>query len=110
MNTTLKKALILIAFIGFTYGAKAQYSAVPDTARFSIGIDGFAPSGNFGNEYKSGVGASLQFEYPINDKLYVTANAGYDMFSANNSSTNPNYITNVKTSNMNAAPFKIGLK
>jgi len=110
MKIVYKKLFILIAFISFTYAAKAQYSAVPDTARIAIGPDFSFPTGNFGNSYTIGFGASVQLDFPITEKLYVTGNAGYTMFSASNSSSNPQYIANVKAANMNTAPLKLGLK
>jgi hypothetical protein len=110
MEITFKRGLVLLAFICFTMGAKAQYSAVPDTSRLSIGIDGVATSGGFKDEYKGGIGASIQYDLPLSEHLYVTANAGYLNLFANNGSTNPNYIVGVKSSNMAVAPVKVGLK
>jgi len=110
MEITFKKGLVLLAFICFTLGAKAQYSAVPDTARLSIGIDGAATSGGFKDQYKAGLGVSVQYDLPLSEHLYVTGNAGYLNLFANNSSSNPNYIINVKSSNMGVAPVKVGLK
>ncbi len=110
MEITFKKGLVLLAFICFTLGAKAQYSAVPDTARLSIGIDGALTSGGFKDQYKGGIGASIQYDLPLSEHLYVTGNVGYLNLFANNSSSNPNYIVNVKSSNMGVAPIKVGLK
>lgn len=110
MEITFKKALVLLAFICFTVVAKAQYSAVPDTSRLSVGIDGAVASGGFKNEYKAGLGASIQYDLPLTDKFYFTANAGYLDLFANSSSSNPNYILNVKSSDMSVAPVKLGLK
>ena len=110
MKIAYKKLFILIAFISFTYAAKAQYSAVPDTARITFGPDFSFPTGNLGDSYKYGIGASVQAEVPLSTKLYVTGNVGYTMLSASNSSSNPNYILNVKSPNMSVAPLKLGLK
>jgi len=110
MEITFKKSLVLLAFICFTLGAKAQYSAVPDTSRLSIGIDGAITSGGFKDQYKAGVGASIQYDLPLSEHLYVTANAGYLNLFANNGSSNPNYIVGVKSANMGVAPVKLGLK
>ena len=110
MKIAYKKLFILLAFISFTYAAKAQYSAVPDTARITFGPDLSFPSGNFANSYNYGVGASVQLDYPLSTKLYVTGNVGYSMFKSNNSGSNPELITNVKTANMSTAPLKLGLK
>ena len=110
MEITFKKSLVLLAFVCFTLGAKAQYSAVPDTSRLSIGIDGAITSGGFKDQYKAGVGASIQYDLPLSEHLYVTANAGYLNLFANNGSSNPNYIVGVKSANMGVAPVKLGLK
>jgi len=64
----------------------------------------------FKNSYNYGVGASVQLDIPLSTVLYVTGNVGYTMFSASNSSSNPQYIVGVKTPNMSAAPLKLGLK
>jgi hypothetical protein len=110
MSITFKKIFIFIAFTGFSYAAKAQYSAVSDTARIAIGPDVSSTSGNFSKSYKLGLGAAIQLDVPINDKFYVTGSVGYTEFPAVNSSTNANYILNVKAAGMNVAPLKIGLK
>jgi hypothetical protein len=110
MEITFKKVLILLAFISFTLGAKAQYSAVPDTLRLSVGLDAATTSGNFGTEYKFGAGVSAQLDLPLTEKFYFTANAGYTNFFASNSSTNPLYIQGVKSANMSVAPVKLGIK
>ena len=111
MNITLKKFLYLIAFIGFTLGAKAQNVAIPDTTRISLGVDFGRPGGAFGKAYTVGVGGSFQVDLPITEKLYVTGNAGYLSFFPNNSiSTNPYAITNVKLANLNMVDAKLGLK
>ena len=110
MKIAYKKLFILIAFIGFSFAAKAQYSAVPDTARISLGPDVSVPTGQFKDLYKIGVGASLQIDVPITPSFYVLGNVGYTMYSANSSTTNPSYILNVKSANMNVAPLKLGLR
>jgi len=110
MEITFKKAFVLLAFICFTVAAKAQYSAVPDTARLSFGLDGAFSSGGFKDQFKAGIGASVQYDLPLSEKFYVTANAGYLDLFANSTSTNPNYILGVKSSDMSVAPVKVGLK
>jgi hypothetical protein len=110
MEITFKKSFVLLAFICFTLGAKAQYSAVPDTSRLSVGIDGVLTNGGFKSEYKAAAGVSVQYDLPLNEKFYVTLNAGYLNFFANNSSSNPNYIQKVTSSNMSMAPLKVGIK
>jgi hypothetical protein len=110
MKITLQKLVYLLAFVTFTLAAKAQDSAVPDTLRLSIGIDGSYPQSSFANSYTFGVGGSLQLDLPITTKLYATANAGYSVFSPNNNGSNPEAIVGVNLSAMSVAPVKIGLK
>lgn len=110
MNITFKRLLVFIAFISFTYAAKAQYSAVADTARLAIGPDVSFTSGDFKTKYNIGIGAALQLDVPLNEKFYVTGSAGFTSYGAVNSSANPNYIINVNASAMSVAPLKIGLK
>jgi hypothetical protein len=108
----MKKLFYLIAFLGITLSAKAQYSAVPDTARISIGVDGDYPTAAFSNAYSGGVGASAQVDVPITEKLYATANGGFDVFFPNNANitTNPEAIVGYSLPSMHLVPVKIGLK
>jgi hypothetical protein len=110
MEITFKKGLILLAFVCFTIGAKAQYSAVPDTARFGVGLDLVKPSGGFGEQYKAGVGVSAQYDLPLSEKFYFTANLGYLNLFANNSSSNNEHISNATSSSMSLVPAKVGIK
>jgi len=110
MNITFKKLIVFIAFISISFAAKAQYSAVSDTARIAIGPDFSFTSGAFKSIYKTGIGAAIQLDVPLSEKFYVTGTAGYTSYGAVNSSSNPNYITGVKSSGMDVAPLKIGLK
>jgi len=110
MEITFKKGLVLLAFICFTIGAKAQYSAVPDTARFGVGVDLASPSGGFGEQYKTGVGVSAQYDMPLNEKFYFTANLGYLDLFANNGSSNNEHILNSTSASMSIVPLKVGIK
>jgi len=110
MNITFKKLLVFIAFISFSYAAKAQYSAVSDTTRIAIGPDFTFPFGKFESSYKLGIGASIQADVPLNDKFYITGNVGFTSYTPANGGANPEYIVGVKTANLNVAPLKIGLK
>ena len=111
MKITFTKLIYLIALISFTLTAKAQYSPVPDTIRYSIGVDAGSPNGGFSNSYKFFAGASLQVDFPLTERIYITANGGYNtLFAAANSSSNPMSIQNVSQANMSYAPIKIGFK
>ena len=111
MKITFTKLIYLIALISFTLTAKAQYSPVPDTIRYSVGVDGAFPNGTFGTEYKYGLGASLQVDFPLTERIYITGNAGFDnFFAAAASTSNPMTIINVPQVNMKYTPIKIGFK
>lgn len=111
MEITLKKIIYLIAFVGFTLSAKAQNTAVPDTARLTIGLDAGKPNGGFGNSYKFDLGGSLQLDVPLTEKFYFTALAGFDTYFPNNNvNTNPIGIVNVAPANMDLIPLKVGIK
>jgi hypothetical protein len=112
MKITFKKLFYLIAFLSFSLGAKAQYSAVPDTARISLGLDAAFPQGGFADSYSFGLGASLQVDFPINEALYFTANLAYDSYFPNNKDIvgNPQAIAGVDLPNLNVLPLKVGLK
>jgi len=111
MKITLKKIIYLIAFLSFAIGAKAQNSAVPDTTRVSVGLDGGVPNGTFNDSYAYNIGASAQIDVPITEKLYFTGNIGFNLFSPNtNIGENPQAIQGVKVANMEILPAKVGLK
>jgi hypothetical protein len=110
MEITFKKGLILLAFIAFTGIAKAQYSAVPDTARISFGIDGATINSGFSEKFKAAVGVSAQYDLPLTEKFYFTANLGYLDYFANNGSENTEHILNVNSSSMSVVPLKVGIK
>jgi hypothetical protein len=110
MKITFRKFFYLLAFISFTLGAKAQNTAVPDTTRISVGLDGSHPEGNFAGSYTFGIGASVQVDIPWTEKLYVTGSVGYMDYSPNSSGSSPEEIINVKLSNLELAPIKVGLK
>jgi hypothetical protein len=111
MKPLFTKIVCVIALSGLAFVAKAQRSAVPDTTRYSIGIDPSFPNGNLNNGYLLGLGVSAQVEIPITLKWYITGNVGYNSFFAQKSSTaNPYAILNKKVPDFEAVPVKIGLK
>src|ERR1700753_4139986 len=111
MKPLFTKFVCVIAFLSLAYGASAQRSAVPDTTRYSIGIDPSFPNGNLNNGYLLGLGVSAQVEIPLTLKWYVTGNVGYDNFFAQKSSSdNPYAILNKKVASFEDVPVKVGLK
>ena len=111
MKITFTKLFYLIALIGFTLTAKAQYAPVADTLRLSIGVDAATLNGTFANSYKFGLGASIQADFPLSNRFYLTANTGVNsFFAADPSTSNPMTIEGLKQANMDYAPLKIGIK
>jgi hypothetical protein len=111
MRPTFTKFLYLVIFLGLSYGVKAQQSAVPDTTRYSFGLDALFPTGNLNNGYLIGTGASIQIDIPLTTKWYFTGNVGIDNYFPQKSQTaNPYSIEGVKQHDLDVAPIKIGLK
>jgi len=111
MKITFKKLLYLIALVCFSFCAKAQQYAVPDTIRYSIGLDGEFPSGNLTNSYSYGLGISAQIDVPLSPKWYFTGNIGFESFFPDGySGNNPEAIQGLKVSNFDVAPIKVGIK
>ncbi len=111
MRPTFTKFFYLVIFLGLSYGAKAQESAVPDTTRYSVGLDVTFPTADLNNGYLFGTGASAQIDIPITTKWYITGNVGYNVFFPQKSQTaNPYSIENVSQPDLTLVPIKIGLK
>lgn len=111
MRPTFTKFLYLVIFLGLSYGAKAQQSAVPDTTRYSLGLDVLLPTGNLNNGYLIGTGVSAQIDLPITTKLYVTGNVGFDNYFPQSSQTaNPYSAAGVSQADLRIMPVKVGLK
>lgn len=109
MANTLKTLLYSILFTCLSLAANAQ-SSLPDTVRIGIGIEAGLPNGDFGKSYSSLIGGSLRVDVPITKKLYVTASAGYNIFTASTNFVNPQSIFNVATPDFKTIPLKVGLK
>src|ERR1700744_4531304 len=111
MRPTFTKFLYLVIFLGLSYGATAQQSAVPDTTRYSFGLDVNLPNGNLNNGYLFGLGVSGQVDIPLSTKWYITGNIAYDTYFAQKSQTaNPYGIQNSSMAKLQVMPVKIGIK
>lgn len=111
MRPNFTKFLYLVIFLGLSYSVKAQQSAVPDTTRYSIGLDAAFPTGNLNNGYLWGTGVSAQIDVPITTKWYFTANVGYNTFFPQKSQTaNPYAIEGVTQPHLAVLPVKVGVK
>jgi hypothetical protein len=67
-------ALIIIAGTACTTFAQTQPGG---GGKFSIGLEGGLPVGDFHNYSNYIIGGSLKYEYPVADNLFITGSAGY---------------------------------
>lgn len=104
MKTQIKTIAVVIAItalIGFN--ANAQSMRTPGI-RYSAGADLGLPIGSLSNAYKWSIGGSIQADIPVSgDKLYVTANAGYNNIFAEKS-------ISALVPDIHLIPVKVGLK
>jgi len=113
MKSTFKISALILAFAGFSLGAKAQTAASAaksstssNGVKFSIGVDAGIPSGNLSNGYNWNLGGSVQADIPVAQQLYVTVNAGYNnLYGKDNA-----YGTGFKATDIQLLPVKAGLK
>lgn len=121
MKSSLKISALALAFAAFAFSAKAQTTTTTTTTtptgiRYSIGVDGGLPIGNFKNGYNWSIGGSLQADIPVvSNQLFVTVNAGYDNFFGKNDAitiTSPEgtVIGTASAPNIQLLPVKAGLK
>ena len=114
MKNSLKISALALAFAAFTFSAKAQTSTTTSTTttgptgiRYSIGVDGGLPIGNFKNTNNWILGGSVQADIPVvSNQLFVTVNAGYDNVFAKKT------VDGISSSqpNIQLLPVKAGLK
>lgn len=75
MKSTLKISALILAFAGFTLGAKAQTTTPAPTSttttsggvRLSIGVDAGIPTGKLNDAYNWNLGGSIQADIPVNN-------------------------------------------
>jgi hypothetical protein len=113
MKSTLKISALILAFAGFTLGAKAQTttsttksSTSSNGVVLSVGVDAGIPAGNLSNGYNWNIGGSVQADIPVAKQLFVTVNAGYNSIQGKDNA----YGTDLKATNIQLLPVKAGLK
>lgn len=109
MTNTFKTLLFSLLLTGLSFAATAQRS-IPDTLRIGAGLEGGIINGDFGAQYKAVIGASVRIDYPITRKLYITANAGYSMYTAASGYKGTDAITGVQAADFKTIPLKLGVK
>jgi hypothetical protein len=68
-----RKLITMLAAFGMSVAGLAQLGPV------SLGAELALPTGDFGESYPLGYGASIGYEHPVGEKLGVTLQAGYIM-------------------------------
>jgi hypothetical protein len=68
-----RKLITMLAAFGMSVAGTAQLGPV------SLGAELALPTGDFGEVYPMGYGASVGYEHPVGEKLGVTLQAGYIM-------------------------------
>ena len=110
MKSTLKISALVLAFAGFTLGAKAQSNPASTTTsggvRFSIGVDAGIPTGKLSDNYNWNLGGSVQADIPVASQLFVTVNAGYNNIYGKNNIAG----STLSAPNIQLLPVKAGLK
>jgi len=125
MKSSLKISALALAFAAFAFSAKAQTTTTttstttttPTGVRYSIGVDGGLPIGNFKNGYNWSIGGSVQADIPVvSNQLFVTVNAGYDNFFGKKDVTTTiispegSVTATANVPNIQTLPVKAGLK
>jgi hypothetical protein len=113
MNSTFKISALVVAFAGFAFGAKAQTttsttsnSTTSHGVILSAGADAGIPTGSLSNGYNWNIGGSLQADFPVANKLFVTVNAGYNSFQGKDNA----FGTGVTAPGIQLLPVKAGIK
>ncbi|MEJ7559991.1 MAG: hypothetical protein WKF66_16885 [Pedobacter sp.] len=107
----MKKLFLSIAIVGLL-GFSSVNAQTKDVAmsgsKIGIGAEFAFPTGQFGDYYDFGYGASLQFQTPIASKLNFIATAGYLTFQSKE-----NIIIGTQSGtlpNNGAVPLKVGAR
>lgn len=97
-----KISLLLFALMALTLAGKSQNSSF----KVSVGAEVGIPTGNFSNTHGFGIGATGQFEFPVQERLSATATGGILFY---NGKSIPG-ASGTKFSGINIIPIRVGLK
>lgn len=101
----MKKILFAIIFVA---GTATTCLAQNDGGKFSVGLEAGLPVGTFHKYSTSILGASLKYEHPIAEGLFITGTAGYA--NVHNKDFYYNGALVAPASNGGVVPLKVGLK
>lgn len=105
----MKKTLLLLAILGLTViSAFAQTKS--DGGKFSAGFELGVPFGAMRDISSYAIGASFAYQYPINEKMFITASAGYTNFVYTGDYKDVVKSYGVDRSGDGFVPVKLGIK
>lgn len=112
----MKKILLALVIIaGTACTTFAQTKSGDGGGKFSIGVEGGLPVGDFHNYSNYIIGGSLKYEYPVANNLFITASAGYSSIhikSFDLSYNDPNFSFQYHSDGGSSGiiPVKVGAK
>lgn len=113
MKNSIKISALVLAFAGLSLGANAQTSTSTTSSTttsngviLSVGVDAGIPTGKLSDSYNWSIGGSIQADFPVAPKLFVTVNAGYNSIQGKKNIDG----TGFDATNIQLLPVKAGLK
>lgn len=113
MKNSIKISALVLAFAGLSLGANAQTSTSTTSSTttsngviLSVGVDAGIPTGKLSDSYNWNIGGSIQADFPVAPKLFVTVNAGYNSIQGKNNIDG----SGLDATNIQLLPVKAGLK
>ena len=79
INIKNGKILLSLAILGLTV-ISALAQTTPSSGKFSVGFEAGVPLGALTDISSSALGASVKYDYPIADGVFITGSAGYTNF------------------------------
>nr|WP_294940780.1 hypothetical protein [uncultured Mucilaginibacter sp.] len=103
-------AIIALSFLGFAARAQTATTTLNGT-RYSIGIDAGVPGGYLSHPYTKVLGGSVQADIPVDRRVFITLNAGYNnLFGHTYSVAQLAGAPTFTTQDVHLLPIKAGLK
>jgi hypothetical protein len=106
----MKRQLAKIMMAGAACIALTAGTTMAQNGRFSVGAELGLPMGTFGDGNGIGFGGTLRYEFPLGDKMGLTATAGYLTFSGKTFSTGIPGVEDQKGPSLGIIPVQAGFK
>lgn len=103
----MKKILLAVLL---TAGSFLTCLAQSNPGKFSIGLEGGLPVGDYSDLYKFGIGGSLKYDLPVAPNFYVTFSAGYSSFQIKDEAKQLLRFFGSNQSSSGFVPLKVGGK